>query len=142
MIRRKSQRFSVKLQCSFMNDQFTGEGTVLDLSMEGCKVFSDRSVVVVYMEMFIYLPKQIHPLPIELAVVRWSKGPIIGLDFIRVADRHQARLRQHLQGLERTLGTGSEISPDIVIMPTTGKHGVTGIIGTGRAKNPGTAVVY
>ena len=117
MIRRKSQRFSVKLQCSFMNDQFTGEGTVLDLSMEGCKVFSDRSVVVVYMEMFIYLPKQINPLPVELAVVRWSKGPIIGLEFIRIADRHQARLRQHLQDLERTLGTCSEISPDIVIMP-------------------------
>ena len=111
MIRRKSQRFSVKLQCSFMNDQFVGEGTVLDLSMEGCKVFSDRSVVVVYMEMFIYLPEQIPPLPVELAVIRWSKGPILGLEFIRIADRHQARLRQHLQDLERTLTTALDVIP-------------------------------
>jgi hypothetical protein len=103
MITRKSQRFSVKLPCSFMNDQFTGEGTVLDLSMEGCKVSSNRPVIDVYMEMFIYFPEQIPPLPVELAVIRWSKGPILGLEFIRIADRHQARLRQHLQDLERTL---------------------------------------
>ena len=86
-----------------MNDQFTGEGTVLDLSMEGCKVSSNRPVIDVYMEMFIYFPEQIPPLPVELAVIRWSKGPILGLEFIRIADRHQARLRQHLQDLERTL---------------------------------------
>ena len=86
-----------------MNDQFSGEGTVLDLSMEGCKVSSNRPVIDVYMEMFIYLPEQIPPLPVELAVIRWSKGPILGLEFIRIADRHQARLRQHLQELERTL---------------------------------------
>ena len=103
MITRKSQRFSVTLPCTFMNDQFSGEGTVLDLSMEGCKITSNMSVIDMYMEMFIYLPEQIPPLPVELAVIRWSKGPILGLEFIRIADRHQARLRQHLQELERTL---------------------------------------
>jgi hypothetical protein len=106
MIARKSQRFSVKLQFSFMTDQFTGEGTVLDLSMEGCKLSSHRSVIDGFMEMFIYLPEQIPPLPIELAVIRWSKGPILGVEFIRIADRHQARLRQHLQDLERVLTMG------------------------------------
>jgi hypothetical protein len=111
MITRKSQRFSVTLPCSFMNDQFTGEGTVLDLSMEGCKVSSNRPVIDVYMEMFIYLPEQIPPLPVELAVIRWSKGPILGLEFIRIADRHQARLRQHLQDLERTLTTALDVIP-------------------------------
>ena len=104
MNRRKHVRFHVELRCSFSGDQFDGEGTVLDLSMEGCRVRSDTPVLNgVYMEVFITLLGQIPPLPIELAVVRWSSGSVFGLEFIRITDRHQARLRRYVQDLEQTL---------------------------------------
>jgi len=104
MNRRKHVRFHVELRCSFAGDQFTGEGTVLDLSMEGCRVRSDTPMLKgVYMEVFITLLGQIPPLPIELAVVRWSPGSVFGLEFIRIADRHHARLRRYVQDLEQAL---------------------------------------
>ena len=46
---------------------------------------------------------QIPPLPVELAVIRWSVGPLSGLEFIRIADGHQARLHHYVQGLEQAL---------------------------------------
>ena len=104
MSRRKHVRFQVELRCAFVGDQFTGEGTVLDLSMEGCRVRSDTPVLNgVYMEVFITLLGQIPPLPIELAVVRWSPGAVFGLEFIRITDRHQARLRHYVKDLEQAL---------------------------------------
>ena len=102
MNRRKYSRFHVELQCSFVGDQYTGEGTVLDLSMEGCRMRCDTSLLKgAYVDLFINLLGQIPPLPIELAVIRWSAGPIFGLEFIRIADRHHARLRRYIQDLEQ-----------------------------------------
>jgi PilZ domain len=104
MNRRKYPRFHVELQCSFVGDQYTGEGTVLDLSMEGCRMCCDTSLFKgAYVELFINLLGQIPPLPVELAVIRWSAGPAFGLEFIRIADRHQVRFRRYMQDLEQSL---------------------------------------
>lgn len=106
MNRRKSPRYHVELRCAFAGDRYTGEGTVLDLSMEGCSVRSDTPFLKgAYIELFITLLGQIPPLPIELAVIRWSAGPLSGLEFIRIADGHHARLRHYVQDLEQTLLT-------------------------------------
>ena len=105
MNRRKSPRFHVELRCAFAGDQYTGEGTVLDLSMEGCRVRSETPVLRegTYAELFITLLGQIPPLPIELAVIRWVAGPVSGLEFIRIAEGHQIRLRHYVQDLEQML---------------------------------------
>jgi PilZ domain len=109
MIRRKHPRFRVELPCSFMADEATGEGTVLDLSMEGCCMRSSTPLLKgTYVDLFISLPGQIPPLPIELAVIRWSKGPVFGLEFIRIADKHLARLRDYTQGLEQARGQAED----------------------------------
>jgi hypothetical protein len=116
MNRRKHPRFDVELQSSFVGDQYTGEGLVLDLSMEGCRMRCDTSLLKgAYVDLFINLLGQIPPVPIELAVIRWSAGPIFGLEFIRIVDRHQARLRRYLHSLEQTL---MAMSP----MTSTGRH--------------------
>jgi hypothetical protein len=87
-----------------MGDQYTGEGLVLDLSMEGCRMRCDTLLLKgAYVDVFINLLGQIPPMPVELAVIRWSAGPIFGLEFIRIAERHQARLRHYLQDLEQAL---------------------------------------
>src|ERR1044072_4060533 len=69
--------------------------------MEGCRVRSDIPVANgAYVQLFIPLLGQIAPLFVELAVVRWSSGPLFGLEFIRIVEGHQARLRHYVQGLE------------------------------------------
>src|SRR5205807_10273576 len=104
MNRRKHLRYHVELQCSFAGDRYAGKGTVLDLSMEGCRVRSDTPFFKgVYVELFIMLLGQIQPLPVELAVIRWSTGIVSGLEFIRIVDGHQARLRHYVQDLEQML---------------------------------------
>jgi c-di-GMP-binding flagellar brake protein YcgR len=104
MHRRKYPRFHVELPCSFVGDEYTGKGTVLDLSMEGCRIRCDTSLLKgAYVELFITLLGQIPPLPIELTVIRWSTEPVFGLEFIRIADRHHARLRRYVQDLEQAL---------------------------------------
>lgn len=104
MNRRKHPRFQVELQCVFAGDQSTGERTVLDLAMEGCRVRSDTPVPNgAYVEVFITLLGQIAPLFIGLAVIRWSAEPLFGLEFIRISDGHQARLRHYVKDLELAL---------------------------------------
>lgn len=119
MNRRKLPRFHVELRCSFVSDQCSGEGTVLDLSMEGCCVRSGTPLLKgTYVELFVNLLGQIPPLPVELAVIRWSTGPLSGLEFIRIADGHHARLHHYVQDLEQALmamvpatSTGSRDQP-------------------------------
>jgi hypothetical protein len=104
MNRRKSQRFHVELRCSFLTDQFTGEGTALDLSMEGCRMRCDVPLVKgQYVELFINVLGEIAPLAVELAVIRWSGETAVGIEFIRIAERHQSRLRHYLKNLQQVL---------------------------------------
>jgi hypothetical protein len=104
MNRRKHLRFHVELPCTFVGERYAGKGTVLDLSMEGCRLRSETPVLKgAYVDLFITLLGQIQPLPIELAVIRWSAGPISGLEFIRIADGDQVRLRRYVQDLEQML---------------------------------------
>jgi PilZ domain len=104
MNRRKFHRFQVELRCSFLTDQFTGEGTTLDLSMEGCRMRGDAPLVKgQYVELFINLLGEIAPLTVELAVIRWSGETAFGVEFIRIANRHQSRLRHYLRNLEQAL---------------------------------------
>ena len=121
MNRRKHPRFDVELPCSFVGEPYTGEGVVLDLSMEGCRMRCDTLLLKgAYVDVFINLLGQIPPLPIELAVIRWSAGPIFGLEFIRIADRHHTRLRRYVQDLEQ---------PQVAIGPvaSTGGGDVPGL---------------
>jgi hypothetical protein len=57
-----------------------------------------------YVNLFITLLGQIPPLPVELTVIRWSKGHMFGLEFIRIADKHITRLCRYTQDLEQVRG--------------------------------------
>lgn len=119
MNQRKSSRYHVELRCTFVGDRYSGKGTVLDLSMEGCRLRCDMSFLKgAYIELFVALLGQIPPLPIELAVIRWSAGPLFGLEFIRIANGHHARLRHYTQDLEQGLmdavpGTSTGIGTEL-----------------------------
>ena len=98
---RRSPRFAVQLPVSFKGDGGAGKGMVFNLSMGGCRIGSDDTLAPnTYLELHIDLPGCNMPTTIELAAVRWSEGQQFGLEFIRVSEEAQERLRTLVRSLD------------------------------------------
>ena len=97
-LRRKHVHFPV----SFSGDLIDGDGTVVNLSTSGCGIrtpfkIRDRS----YGHVLLYLPNEEKPMKVELAAIRWTSGHALGLEFIRITNDQQRRLREFLNFLDR-----------------------------------------
>jgi hypothetical protein len=93
--RRVAPRFRVQFR-TFLTDQHSMSehmGTILDLSVIGCRVESlvpvEQSAV---MELRIYVPDLDWPLMVDEAVVQWVKGNSFGLYFVKARPGTQDRL--------------------------------------------------
>ena len=101
MEQRKQLRFAVQLPVSFSGENFSGQGTIVDISAEGCGMISDTSPAVPsYITLNIHLNSDDSPVSVELAAVRWSSVPRCGVEFIRIAVEDQNRLRAFEKILE------------------------------------------
>jgi hypothetical protein len=68
-------------------------GTILDLSMAGCRVETAVSVQEsAVMELRIFVPDLDWPLMIDEAVVQWADGRGFGLSFLKMRQGVQDRL--------------------------------------------------
>ncbi len=99
MRERRGPRFKAEFRIFFSGEDGEGEGTLLDLSKNGCRVQSDTeagsgSEVAAW----IYPPDHDWPLKVERAVVRWSRQPEFGLEFIDMLPAQKERLRLVLEG--------------------------------------------
>jgi|SRR5215467_14856894 len=77
-----------------------GRGTVIDLSLGGCRV--EAPIVVephLLVELRIYLPDLEWPLMVDAAVVQWVQGGTFGLRFLRLRQDEEDRLAQVLARL-------------------------------------------
>jgi len=99
--RRATPRFRVLFRSTFSaGSQLEGEGTLMDLSLGGCKVHSTtRMSLDGSLELRIYVPGHDWPLMVDSAAVRWAEASEFGLEFHRVRDTEQERLRQVLAEL-------------------------------------------
>ena len=95
MADRRGRRLSLSCRLFFFGeDDFEGEGTVLDLSTNGCQATSLIQVLVgMTLRLSLFLHDQKWPLRIDKAVVRWVNGETFGLEFtgIRPAQRERVR---------------------------------------------------
>jgi hypothetical protein len=93
--KRKHPRHPVTMQSVFSSGFIRGEeGTVLDLSYEGCRIFSPT---VPTLESTIELqikPRQGPPVFISKAVVRWMRESAFGVQFKALAAHESSRLAQ------------------------------------------------
>ncbi len=79
------RRLSVDYPVIFGGAPFVGEGTVADLSLTGCSVNCDRTVLMgSYVKLSVLLPDPTSSLFIELGKVRWVKDQSFGVEFIRL----------------------------------------------------------
>ena len=99
--RRAMPRFRVQFRTTFSGPTvIEGNGTVLDLSLAGCRVESTTTVLPsLIMELRIHVPDLDWPLMIDGAVVRWVMGQTFGLGFLRLREPERERLRQLIERL-------------------------------------------
>lgn len=86
-------RLAVAYPVIFGGAPFVGEGTISDLSLTGCSVSCDRTVLIgSYIKLSVLLPDPTTSLFIELGKIRWVKNKTFGVEFIRLATLTRHRL--------------------------------------------------
>ncbi|MGE5708755.1 MAG: PilZ domain-containing protein [Nitrospira sp.] len=99
---RKSSRFAVQLPSSFSEAQRATNGTILNISREGCMVIADQvPAPPTYIRLDMQLWEGQEPVRVELAAVRWSSGTRFGLEYIKLMPEQRERLVSFMTMLER-----------------------------------------
>jgi c-di-GMP-binding flagellar brake protein YcgR len=100
---RKHTRFAVQLPVSFMGDQLSHGGTILNLSAEGCAITSETDPgATVYLQLTMQLREREEPIQVDLAAVRWSSATRFGVEFIKIRPEEEERLKKFVKMLEST----------------------------------------
>jgi hypothetical protein len=102
MEQRQNPRFPVRFRSSFTSlNIIGGEGTIVDLSLRGCRVESETAVKPgTSLEIRVQTSEEEPPLKIQEAVVRWSRAQHFGLEFVTMAPEEWARLQHTVTQLE------------------------------------------
>jgi len=86
-------RLPVAYPVIFGGAPFVGEGVVSDLSVSGCSVTCERTVLTgSYIKLSVVLPDPTSSLFIELGKIRWVQENAFGVEFIRVPTLTRHRL--------------------------------------------------
>ena len=98
---RKHSRFAVQLPVSFSGDQISDEGTILNVSEEGCAITSDTIAgLTVYLQLAMQLREPEEPVLVDLAAVRWVSAKRFGVEFIKICPEEGKRLKKFVKALE------------------------------------------
>jgi hypothetical protein len=88
-----SQTTPVIYPVIFGGAPFVGEGTVADLSLTGCSIVCDQTVLAdSYVKLSVILPDPTMSLFIELGKIRWVSEQTFGVEFIRLPTITRDRL--------------------------------------------------
>ena len=91
--RREYVRIPVSFQLTFSGKQVSGEGTVVNLSRQGCTI--ETNTPIPHGELLclrIYEPDSQPLFEIEAAVVRFIAEKLVGVEFVRIQEREMERL--------------------------------------------------
>ena len=74
-----------------------GEGTLIELSLGGCRLLSDIPLEIGQRyNLILQVTKKSCPILVEAAVVRWTKESTYGLKFTSLQSIHESHLRELL----------------------------------------------
>ena len=101
MDRRRFARYQVRCRSSFSSRSVLGEGTVTDLSQQGCRIASEAAIQTgTELETRIQLSDEDPPIEVAVAEVRWSRLGQFGLRFLVIEPHTFDSLRQFLATLQ------------------------------------------
>ncbi|HZC68563.1 MAG TPA: PilZ domain-containing protein [Nitrospirales bacterium] len=93
--RREYVRIPVRFQLTFSGKQVSGEGTVVNLSRQGCTIETDTPIPIGELVFLRVREPDSQPLfEIEAAVVRTMVGKLVGVEFVRIQERELERLER------------------------------------------------
>ena len=91
---RYSHRKPVQCTCALSCEDTIGQGQLVNLSVPGCLLKTGMKLQVgQYVDMRVSFATSQSPLKVKLAAVRWVNGWEAGIEFIRMSEADQARLR-------------------------------------------------
>lgn len=109
---RETPRFRVEFRSAFSGEHIEGEGKMLNLSMDGCKIESDMSVQKDnVLALRVHVPQFDYPIQVEQAAVQWTKGKEFGLQFIRVLPEGLKLLHRLITDLDQREGRRIDLLP-------------------------------
>jgi hypothetical protein len=95
MEQRGYDRIGVEYSAAFSGTSYRANGTVLNLSMVGCRCRTGFSVKKgESLGLLIEVPGYDYPLYVALAEVRWAQGQEFGVEFIHMELEDRQRLAQ------------------------------------------------
>jgi hypothetical protein len=102
MEQRKDTRFPVEFRSSFSSaNVVAGDGTLNDLSVRGCRVFSLIDVKPgTALKLRIHASGNEPPIQISQSVVRWCRAGSFGCEFVNLSPDEWARLHHVIRELE------------------------------------------
>lgn len=93
---RRARRVRTSLRIAFVGvtQDFEGEAHTLDLSVSGCRAICPQPPPKgAKLQVSLYLPGVDHPVSIALAVIRWVRKALIGIEFHSIPRSHREQLQ-------------------------------------------------
>lgn len=102
MEHRQHPRFPVQFRSSFSSANIvSGEGTLADLSIRGCRILSATEVKAgTTLQLRVDMSGGKPPIQVTQAVVRWCRDRSFGLEFVSLTPDEWARLQDVVKDLE------------------------------------------
>ena len=101
MQERKHVRFAVQRPVVFQGDTLSGNGTILNISRDGCAITSETVAgTEAYLQLTMRLLDKEEPIRVDLAAIRWSVGAKFGVEFIKMHREAGERLQRFVNLLE------------------------------------------
>jgi len=99
---RQHPRFPVQFRSSFSSANIvSGEGTLADLSIRGCRILSATEVKAgTTLQLRVDMSGGKPPIQVTQAVVRWCRDRSFGLEFVSLTPDEWARLKDVVKDLE------------------------------------------
>lgn len=105
MDQRQYNRVLVEYPASFSGQPFRAPGTILDLSIAGCRAHTPFIVKKdECLGVLIDVPKYEHPIYVAFAQVRWSIGQEFGMEFTHIETEDRERLAEAIREIETASG--------------------------------------
>jgi len=87
-------RSSVRIAFVGVTQDFEGEAHTLDLSINGCRAICQQPPPKgTKLQVSLYLPGVDRPVSIALALIRWVRKALVGIDFYSIPPSHREQLQ-------------------------------------------------
>lgn len=98
--KRTYDRLPMNFPVAFTGDKISGQGTVQNLSMGGCSIVTDTKIERgTILNLALSVSKEITPMIVEAAVVRYVRPENFGVEFLRWQSGERERLQLFVRGL-------------------------------------------